>query len=230
MTIPIVGITGEEKNGKYTLRMEYADAIEKSGACPVFLSPSSKKNSIAKIAVTIDALIISGGGNFCPSFYGEKHKKTLNPVSDKRFYFETCLLRKIMLLKKPVLGICYGMQFLNVFLGGSLYHRIPAKKPGQVRHRSGHLVEINSKSRLYSILRKEKIMVNSSHCQGVKELGKALVPSARSQDKLIEAVELKNYPFFLGLQWHPEKLSDKNSINLFKSFIKSVLQAKLSGN
>lgn len=218
MTNPIVGITGDIES----MKMAYADAVYKAGAHPVLLLPTQAKDKIKKISRIIDALLIPGGGDVDPAFYGGKMNNSVKPVSAGRFYFEKTLLKEIMKLKKPVLGICYGMQFLNVICGGTLYIDLPGRKSNGVNHKAGHIIELYNRSKLYYILGIRELAVNSTHHQGIKKLGKGLRASACSQDTLIEAIELRNYPYFIGVQWHPERLSDKYSRILFKSFVGSI--------
>lgn len=219
---PIIGITGDVENGKCSVKTVYADAVYNAGAHPVLLLPTPAKDKIKKISRAIDALLIPGGRDVDPTFYGGKMNKSVKPVSAGRFYFEKTLLKEIMKLKKPVFGICYGMQFLNVICGGTLYIDLPGRKSNPVNHGAGHIIELYNRSKLYYILGRREIAVNSTHHQGIKKLGKGLTASACSQDSLIEAIELRNYPYFVGVQWHPERLSDKYSRMLFKSFVGSI--------
>lgn len=229
MIKPIIGITGDIEDNKYSIKTFYADAIERAGACPVFLPLSCSEDLIKTIAKKINGLLISGGGDIDPRVYGNppfpslaKGEGGLKPVSDKRFYFEKKLLKEIMTLKKPVFGICYGMQFMNVFLGGTLYQDLLMQGPKTDNHKSGHMIKIYNKSRLYYILGEDCIRVNSSHHQGINKIGKGLIISAYSPDKVVEAIELKDHPFFIGVQWHPERLSDKHSQRLFRYFIRAI--------
>lgn len=222
MDRPIIGITGDIKGSKFSVNMSYAYAIERAGAIPFFLPPSFSKNRIKYIAATIDALLISGGGDISPVVYGEKQEVPLNLVSDKRINFEMALLEEIMVLKKPVLGICYGIQLLNVFFGGSLYQDLKKQRPDSLNHKVGHRIEIYNNSKLYYILGIEDVKVNSAHHQGIKKIGKGLSVSASAEDKLVEAIEMKDHPYLIGVQWHPERLSGRHSRNLFRSFIVSV--------
>ncbi len=222
MSRPVVGITGDIEKGVFTVKKTYADAVEKAGGYPVLLSPINSRAGVSVIAEKCDALLISGGKDIGPENFGEKKACGIDPVSAERYQFEKRLLREIMILKKPVLGICYGMQFMNVYLGGSLYCDIGEQMPGAIDHRSGHIVGICNTGKLYYILGSGNIRVNSSHHQGVKRPGRGLINAASARDNLIEAIELKNYPYFIGVQWHPEIMRGRNSGKLIRSFVEAA--------
>ncbi|MBI4698350.1 MAG: gamma-glutamyl-gamma-aminobutyrate hydrolase family protein [Nitrospirae bacterium] len=225
MNKPIIGITGDIVDEIYSVKISYARAMEKAGGCPVFLPPVSSKDAIKNIAGKIDALLISGGGDIHPRYYGQKKKTALKLISDERFYFERKLLEEILALNKPVLGICYGMQFLNVFFGGTLYQDLNLIKTRDMKidHNAEHKIRFYNQSKLYYILCKEGITVNSHHHQVINVIGKGLEASAHSVDGVIEAIELRDYPFLVGVQWHPERLLDRNSQRLFNAFIDAVI-------
>lgn len=176
----------------------------------------SSEGDIADARGQIRGIVIPGGKDLPPSSYGEALLHKIDPEKKERFEFEFSLLHEIIHLEKPVLGICYGMQVLNVFLGGTLYQDISSQVPAAFDHRTGtHIIEVGGNPYLDEGL----YLVNSSHHQAVKDLGNGLVPLALSADGLIEAVCLEGHIFCLGVQWHPEKMDDLPSQQLFERFV-----------
>ncbi|WDC84727.1 gamma-glutamyl-gamma-aminobutyrate hydrolase family protein [Caloramator sp. mosi_1] len=207
---------------------DYIDSVIKAGGVPYIIPMNLEEEIIAKQISLLDGLILSGGFDVNPLLYGEqpsKYQDYTYPEIDE-FYLKSiniALERNI-----PILGICKGMQMLNVALGGSLYQDISQVEGSFIRHvqaakrsTATHSVRFIEGSRLYKIFG-EKTNINSYHHQCVKKLGNGLKAVAFSDDNIIEAIELENSKFVIGVQWHPEMMVQNpksNMINLFKEFI-----------
>ncbi|MEW6001982.1 MAG: gamma-glutamyl-gamma-aminobutyrate hydrolase family protein [Nitrospirota bacterium] len=212
---PIIGITVDIDNEYLRLKEKYPEAIVRAGGIPVLIPPA---DNAATYARKIDGLLIPGGADLDPSYYNEPIMPAVKPVSRKRSDFEFSLLKEVVHLKKPVLGICYGMQLINVAFGGTLYQDINSELPEEINHRSGNHIILITENRF---LKKGEFSVNSTHHQAVKNLGTGLKVFAFSSDKIVEALDMEDYPFFIGVQWHPERLMDSLSLDLFGSFVKA---------
>ena len=231
MIKPIIGIGLDYSSKKisdggyanfpwYALRMHYSNAISAAGGVPIFLPYEHKK--IQDYLKLCDGLLIPGGDtDIDPSCYGEKISvKKINLEADnQRTDFDIKLLRAALKTKMPILGICAGFQTLNVVLGGSLYQDIAEQVQTKINHRETHMISVTKGSLLNKITGKTSYRVNSFHHQTVKDLGKNLKASAVSDDGLIEAIELRNHPFCIGVEWHPEFRDIKEDKALFKAFI-----------
>lgn len=220
---PLIGITGdiEERDGKTYIYIDlrYGKLVEDVGGIPVLLHPT---RSLKEIVSKIDGLILSGGEDIHPRFYREEPKYPMTLSPDLRTEFEISLLREAMKSKVPILGICHGMQLINVAFGGTLYQDLPGQTEDVINHRLGekrHPVSIIEDSLLFDALGKKEMDVTSTHHQAVKDLGMSLKVSATAHDSIIEAFEMPEYPFLIGVQWHPEKEPDEESRKLFASFI-----------
>jgi putative glutamine amidotransferase len=177
-----------------------------------------------------DGLILSGGVDIHPSYYKEERLTyPYAPKFDKqRDAFEEEAVLTAFLKIIPILGICRGMQLMNVALGGSLIQDL--EESGKVNHRKDqendriHGVTIDQKSKLYEIAKMDNGKVNSAHHQGIHDLSAVLKGVALSEDGVIEAVELENnpdFPFFLGVQWHPERFFHDTYTKPFSTDIKN---------
>ena len=228
---PVIGITsgpGCCPDGKRPfLKEEYALAVLKAGGVPVAVPVSGSPREVLGF---LDGIMVPGGDDIAPSYYGEKERVSMEVVSSRRTDFEIFLVRSAFHQNIPLLGICYGMQLINVALGGSLYQdletdlggSLPAAGPGReaVEHRRGpHEIIITGAGPLPA----GRFMVNSSHHQGVSRPARALCPVARSEDGLVEALCSTELSFFAGVQWHPERMSgDPVAEKIFSSFIKAA--------
>jgi putative glutamine amidotransferase len=225
-TRPLIGITAFETTHSrpphsdlYALGQRYVRAIEETGGAPVMLPPGLSQDSLRRVFDRLDGLLFSGGGDIDPALYDEAPLPTLGIVSAARDRDELPLARWAIEDSKPVLSICRGIQVLNVALGGSLIQDIPSQKPGMLQHdfdsaaiphdHIAHIVNIEPHSNLASILGAAAVQVNSWHHQAINRPADGLTVVAHSPDGIIEAVEIPQHRFAIGVQWHPEWLYDK---------------------
>jgi len=208
---PIIGITAGFNNleGKHSLTDYYVQAVEALGGVPLIL-PSVDISLVEKVYNLVDGLIFSGGSDIDPGFFGESPQRGIKEITPIRDKFEVYLAKKALEGSKPVLGICRGIQLLNIAAGGNINQDIAGitcqehdqEAPKWAPY---HEVEILESSLLFKIIGKNKIKVNSFHHQSVKDIGFGLKRAAWSDDGLIEAIESSNpEKVIIGVQWHPE--------------------------
>lgn len=204
--------------------------MQKVGGIPVLLPAITRLER--PLASFCQGLLLSGGGDFDPGFFGEVPHPALGTVDYERDCWEITLITKARREGLPILGICRGMQAINIALGGSLYQDLPSQYPvsgkGLVEHHQSapgdqvtHRVKITVNSLLHQVVESTEIWTNSHHHQAVKETAPGLKVTARSEDGVIEGIEGKNDHFLLGVQWHPERLSTPDSHRLFAAFVRA---------
>ena len=230
MNQPIIGVTplwDEEKNS-YWMLPGYLEGLEEAGAIPVILPLAADGADIAQLVALCDGFLFTGGQDVAPQLYGEALKPTCGELCPARDTLERELLRQALERDKPILGICRGLQFLNVALGGTLYQDLPTEHPSEIGHsmklpydQAAHMGHILPDTPLAALLQKTELGVNSCHHQAVKTLAPGLVEMARSTDDLIEAVHLPGKTFVWGVQWHPEMSlhADEASREIFEAFV-----------
>jgi putative glutamine amidotransferase len=195
---------------------------------PLGLSPELLENLLARL----DGILFTGGGDIDPAFYGAAPHPRVGDVDLDRDGVELYLLEKAVSQEVPFLGICRGLQLINVGLGGTLYTDITAQRAGALRHDYypdyprdylAHTVDVRTDSRLTGILGNSPVEVNSLHHQGIDRLAPDLVQVASAPDGIVEAVELPDHPFGLAVQWHPEWLGAHAPMRaLFEAFVQAA--------
>ena len=219
---PLIGITTDIKDGSFVIEDAYARAVAKAGGIPVLI-PSIPDNQdlIKETAARLDGLLLPGSRDMDPKFYGEEPHPKLRPMSIERTETEFIVLKESCERNIPVLGICGGMQLLNVFLGGSLYQDISSFLPDALPHEKGavHDILADGGSFFRDVLGARKFPVKSYHHQSVKDIGRGLRVSARAPDGIVEGVESLESRYIIGVQWHPEREDSEISDRIFKSFI-----------
>jgi len=210
---PIVGITGNYDEQTCKLGEGYYESVVAAGGIPVIIPPVADKDTLVNTLETIDALILSGGGDINPLFANEEPSLRLHGINQKRDLAELMIARLAYNRQIPILGICRGIQTLAVALGGRVWQDISEKttlKHSQEAARSEqtHSVALEEDSLLYGIYGKSRLLVNSFHHQAVREPGDKFRVVAKSPDHIIEAMESNEYKSIIGVQWHPECLEE----------------------
>jgi putative glutamine amidotransferase len=237
MSTPIIGLTTYNGENKYgfpvaALMHNYVAAVTEAGGTPVLIPSGLTEDACQALIKRLDGILLTGGGDIASDrFKGEPHPREegVDPARDE---IEFSLLQSAVESGRPFLGICRGLQMVNVTLGGALFTHIPDQLPGAIKHDydSGtqreflaHTVDIVKNSHLAGILGEIHLNVNSLHHQGVKELAPGLRPTAYAQDGLVEGVEMQNHPFGMAIQWHPEWLRDQPATRrLFRAFVNAA--------
>lgn len=215
---------------KQYLSRQYAEAIASAGGLPVMIPLLAAVESVRPLAEKLDGLLLTGhNSDVDPSLYGAVRTDACGPVQPLRDRMDFFLLEAAMRRQIPILAICFGIQSLNVFLGGSLIQDIPTAVGTAIRHSNpeskgvpSHGIRISSGSVLEQIAGRTEAMVNSTHHQAIEQPGRGLEVIAHAPDGIVESVfgsDLRHW--VLGVQWHPEKSFgfDDFSLNLFEHFL-----------
>lgn len=201
------------------MKSKYIQSLRRAGARILWIEMDDPQ--LAEKVCACDGLLLPGGDDIDPSRYGAPRHEKCGKSSSLRDEAEWKLLEAFLPTGKPILGICRGCQFLNVYLGGTLHQHIENHSDFKTRARGCHKAHIASGSRLSTLLPSSEIWVNSLHHQAVDDLGQRLSVSARAEDGTVEAIELTDHPFCVAVQWHPEHLSRtrEDQQNLFDHFV-----------
>lgn len=215
---PVVGISANFVDGDLTLRDRYYKQVERAGGVPVVIPPSADSDVIINTLNRIDALLLTGGGDFNPLWQGEQPQPELHTINSERDLPELLLTRLAFNRQIPMLGICRGIQTLAIALDGKVSQNITSDiKHSQDADRSEptHVVEIEAGSMLHDIYEVSRMYVNSFHHQAVSATGSRFRVVAKSPDGIVEAMESSEHKSILGVQWHPEWLGD-DGLKLFQ--------------
>mgnify|MGYP004514103553 CR=1 FL=1 len=234
---PLIGVSGsmDKDETQYFIMRSYMQALTGAGGVPVLLCPDMNSEQLESCVNRLDGLLLAGGNDLAPSLFHQAPLPALGEVNPLRDQLELRLIAATVERRLPVLGICRGIQVMNVAMGGSLWQDLPSQNPSAFGHRQNclgqypsHQVEVVDGSLLRQIVGQDRLAVNSFHHQAVKEAAAELSVCAYAPDGVIEAVEHPSLPFFLGVQWHPERTvhTDDVSRAIFSAFVQAACQIK----
>ena len=200
----------------------YYEAIVRAGGMPILLPYCGDMDDYIEMS---DGLVLTGGYDIDPVFYNEEVKYNTVEITRVRDDLEKTLLDKWLKTGKPIFGICRGLQFLNIYFGGTLYQDIPVEC-GVIHSDVVHKVVLEEGTWMRDLFDSAELVTNSHHHQGVKKLGEPLRSMAIADDGIVEAAYYPGKKFVMGVQWHPEilGLGDKVANNLFTAFVEACAQ------
>ena len=220
-----LGLTGQTWQ---LIASDYISAVEKNGGCPLLIPVVDHLDSIEPLITRLDGIIFTGGNDISPSYYDEEPEEKIGLLEPRRDRQEILLFKKLFNeTSMPILGICRGMQLINVAMGGSLYQHIN-DDAAKVNHtltdkpkdHKAHGSKIEKDSILFDIFQKDTLEVNSFHHQAAKKVADELKVTMTSEDGIVEALQYKGKRFLIGTQWHPEMMAGDDTYNLiFKRFV-----------
>lgn len=222
MRKPVIGITTDIKDEHFVIEEKYAHAVIKAGGTPLLIPSVTGNPELAvETMAAIDGLLLPGSRDMDPKFYNEEPHPKLRPMSLERTETEFSVLSRAIAVGVPVLGICGGMQLINVYYEGSLFQDIYEFLPDALPHEKGsvHDIEVKQGTVLHEIAGEKNFPVKSYHHQSVKEVGEGLRVNAVTSDGIIEGIESEKHSFILGVQWHPELDETEISDAIFERFI-----------
>lgn len=226
---PMPGITRSAVNNSYIT------AVIKAGGVPLLLPPAADPEIVRAQVERIDGLILTGGPDVAPQLFGEEPLAKLGTVNHLRDAYEMLVIKAAEEFGKPMLGICRGVQIINVAYGGALYQDLSYIGSSHLSHFQTvtqndvlwHTITVEPSSALARIVGHSQFAVNSYHHQSVKTVAPGFTVTALSPDGVIEAIERPGNPFILGVQWHPELLAECNqpALALFQALVREARES-----
>lgn len=246
MTRPVVLVppdlqTAETRRGPVptvVVQRPYLDAVWQAGGIPLVPPPIDDNAALDQLAALADALVLPGGAfDIDPALYGEQRHARCGELKPERTALEVALLERALARGLPVLGVCGGMQLINVVRGGALWQDLPSQAPSPLEHQQttskslpAHEVEVVAGTLLSRVVATARLPVNSTHHQAVKALGAGLVVSARATDGLVEGIEDPSLPFLVGVQWHPESMREAPQRAIYRALVEAARVRADSGS
>jgi putative glutamine amidotransferase len=232
MTKPLIGIGSDVnvtpgKRDRAFAYTTYVESLRRAGAVPVVIPPQPE--NARELVESLDGILLAGGDDCDPAVYGEEKHPTVEPMDARRQESDLTLARVARERGIPTLGICLGVQMMNVAAGGTLIQDIDSLLETEIEHvsepedRARHGVFIENDTRLASILGGNEINVNSSHHQAINKIGQGLNVTAHAPDGIVEGLEDPRHPFYVGVQWHPEDMPREESASkIFRAFVEAA--------
>lgn len=228
---PLIAVTPlvNEKRGIQLMQPGYLRGIELAGGAPVVLPLTRDHEVLEAILSRCSGLLLTGGHDVDPALYGQAVLPACGELSAARDALEGWLLDWALERDMPILGICRGVQMLNVHLGGTLYQDLPTQRPSGVEHSQQppyetpvHTVQVEQDSFLAELIGAGSFLVNSLHHQAVDAAAPGLVVNARAEDGVTEALHMPGKRFVLGVQWHPEYCPEQeHAAGIFRGLIRA---------
>ena len=207
------------------MQSKYTASLRRAGAKAVWIETDDLGKAIQEM-LTCDGLLLSGGEDVNPAFYGQTATEKCGKIVPARDHAEMKMLEAFLPTGKPILGICRGEQLMNVFFGGTLHQDIADVATSchddyPRKNRGNHEVSVTRGTKLAEIMGQETFLANSLHHQAVDKVAPALILAATSEDGIVEGIEHPAHPFCIGVQWHPEHMSAYSKLQrrIFDAFV-----------
>ena len=220
---PLIGMVSSRDGGKMMMNLTYMNAVWFAGGLPVVLAYTTDPDKLAEYASIFDGFLFTGGVDVDPTKYGEEKMFDSVEIDAVRDEFEEALFKAVYPTGKPILGICRGIQSINVWMGGTLHQHLDGHRQDVPPEERTHPIAIYEGSMLHRICGKTEVMVNTFHHQAVKTPAPALTVDAVSPEGYIEAAHEEGHRFLFATQFHPEfywnREDDDHSAAIFKAFV-----------
>jgi putative glutamine amidotransferase len=227
--------TPHRNGGSLRIWRNYPGLIAQAGAIPVILPLVDTREEARALVDRLDGLVLTGGHDIDPARYGQNPRPETKPAAKERVASDLLLAKTAHEAGKPALGICLGLQTMNVVFGGTIFQHIPDDVPGALQHEDepdgvshDHAIRVERGTLLHRLLGVETAMVNSFHHQGLDLVAPGFQIAARAEDGVVEAIERSDHPFYLGVQWHPERSPASDvSRKIVRAFVDAARGAPL---